>query len=164
MNLRDSFPSLSLFSDIDWNAVSKEFGPASKVITFPEYLELKVEEGDCPRHVLELAYFDSALMALQEGEFVFPDSPGFHLNPSACYLSFDFDILKMVTDAQDGTIAIIERPNVLCVYLDENGNISFHELSETELEVLQTLEENNHPEKTNALTSLTEVGLVLHIS
>jgi hypothetical protein len=164
MNLRDSFPSLSLFSDIDWNAVSKEFGPASKVITFPEYLELKVEEGDCPGHILELAYFDSALMALQEGEFSFPDSPGFHLNPSACYLSFDHDILKMVTDAQDGTIAIIERPNVLSVFLDDTGNVCFHELSQQELEVLQALEENNHPEQSKALTSLTEAGLVLHNS
>jgi hypothetical protein len=164
MDLKESFPSLSLFSDIDWNAVAKEYEPASKVITFPEYLELKAEEGDCPPHLFELAYFDSALMALQEGEFVFPDTPGTHLNPSASFLSFDHDILKMVSDAQDGTISVISRRNVLCVYIDDEGELRFHEINESELEALQSLEEGRQPKDKNALSSLTEAGLVLQIS
>lgn len=161
MNLKDNFPSLSLFSDMDWTAVSKEYEPSSKFITFPEYLALKAEEGDCPQHIFELAYFDAALSGLQEGEFLFPDSPGTYLNPSACFLSLDHDILKMVTDAHDGKINIIERQNVLCLFVNMDGEIVFHELSRSELEVLQQLEDGNLEKGNSHLTPLTEIGLII---
>ena len=163
MNLKDSFPNLSLFSDMDWNAVLKEYEPTSKFVSFPEYLELKAEEGDCPQHLYELAYFDSALTRIQEEDFFFPDSPGVHLNPSACFLSFDHDILKMVIDAHDGNISVIERQNVLTIFVDHDGEIKFHELSLTELDLLQELEKgslrNEHP----AIAPLTDIGLLLHL-
>ena len=119
--LKDTFPHLSLFSDIDWNAVAKEYEQTSTYVTFPEYLELKSEEGDCPHHLFELAYFDAAINGLQEGEFFFPDAPGLHLNPSAHFLSFEHDILKMVSDAHEGKISVIERQNVLCIFVDSEG-------------------------------------------
>ncbi len=165
MNLKDSFPNLALFSDMDWNAVTEEYEKASsKFITFPEYLEFKAEEGDCPQYLFELAYFDAALNSIQEGEFFFPDSPGIHLNPSACFLSFDHDILTMVKDAHEGNISIIERPNVLCVYVDDEGEIRFHEISVSELELLQQMEEGTIPENHKALPALTQAGLILSIS
>jgi hypothetical protein len=163
MNLKDAFPSLSLFSDMDWAAVSKEYEISSKIITFPEYLEMKAEEGDCPHHLFEIAYFDAALQALQEGEFFFPDSPGTYLNPSACFLSFDHDILKMITDAHDGKINIIERQNVLCLFVNTDGEIQFHELSRPELELLQLLEEGKLEKGNPALPSLTQKGLIISV-
>ncbi len=164
MNLKESFPSLALFSDMDWNAVAKEYEISSKIITFPEYLEFKAEEGDCPQHLFELAYFDAALKSIEAGEFFFPDGPGIHLNPSACFLSFDHDILTMVKDAHEGKISIIERPNVLCVYVDHEGEIRFHEISVSELELLQRLEEGSVPKDHEALPALTQAGLILSIS
>ncbi len=163
MNLKDAFPSLSLFSDMDWSAVSQEYEPSSKFITFPEYLALKAEEGDCPQHIFELAYFDAALTGLQEGEFIFPDSPGIFLNPSACFLSLDHDILKMVTDAHDGKINIIERQNVLTIFVNMDGEIQFHELSRAELELLQQLEDGNLEKGHPLLPSLTEKGLIISV-
>ncbi len=161
MNLKDSFPSLSLFSDMDWNAVSKEYEVSSKIITFPEYLEMKAEEGDCPHHLFELAYFDAALKSLQNGEFYFPETSGIHLNPSACFLSFEHDILKMLEDAHDGKINIIERQNVLSLFVNTDGEILFHEISVPELEALQKLE-NGQLEKGNpALPSLKKKGLII---
>lgn len=163
MNLKDSFPSLSLFSDMDWDAVAKEYEPTSKFVTFPEYLALKAEEGDCPQHLFELAYFDSALAGIQEGEFFFPESPGLHLNPSACFLSLDYDILKMVTDAHDGNVGVIERQNVLSIFVDIDGEFQFHELSHAELETLQKLENGNLEKGDSALPSLVARGLILSV-
>lgn len=164
MKLKDDFPNLSLFSDMDWEAVEREYEQTSRYVTFPEYLELKAEEGDCPFHLFELAYFDAALAGIQSGEFFFPETPGIHLNPSAHFLSFDHDILKMVQDAHDGKIHIIERQNVLCIYVDDDGDVRFHELSVQELEVLQALEEGRSPKEMKALPALAEAGLIIHIS
>ncbi len=164
MTLKESFPSLALFSDMDWNAVSKEYEVSSKIITFPEYLEIKAEEGDCPQHLFELAYFDAALKSIQEGEFFFPEGPGLHLNPSACFLSFDHDILAMVKEAHEGNINVIERQNVLCVYVDHEGEIRFHEISVTELELLQKLEAGTLPENHEAMPGLTQAGLILSVN
>jgi hypothetical protein len=164
MDLRDSFPSLALFSDMDWIAVEKEFEISSKIITFPEYLEFKAEEGDCPQYLFELAYFDAALKSIEEGEFFFPESPGIHLNPSACFLSFDHDILKMVKDAHEGTINVIERQNVLSVYVDPTGEIRFHEISIPELDLLQKLEASILSKDHEALPGLTQAGLILAVN
>lgn len=161
MNLKDSFPSLSMFSDMDWSAVMKEYEPSSKFITFPEYLALKAEEGDCPHHIFELAYFDAALMGLQDGEFVFPETPGIYLNPSAAFLSLDHDILKMVSDAHEGKINIIERQNVLCVFANIDGEVVFHELTRTDLEILQELENGRVGKDNPAITPLLDIGLVI---
>lgn len=164
MQLKDAFPHLSLFSDMDWNSVAQEYEHTSKFVTFPEYLELKAEEGDCPHHLFELAYFDAALSSLQDGEFIFPETPGLHLNPSARFLSLDHDILKMVSDAHEGIISVVERKNVLCIYVDSEGEIRFHELSSAELEVLQSMEEGNLEKNHKALPLLTNLEVILAIN
>lgn len=153
-----------MFSDIDWDAVTKEYEQTSQYVTFPEYLALKSEQGDCPQYLFELAYFDAALSGLQDGEFYFPDQPGTHLNPSARFLSFDHDILKMVTNAHDGKIEILERPNVLGIFVDSEGEIRFHEISRDELDVLQALESGNDPGHSPSVQSLLDTGLLLQIS
>ncbi len=162
MKLQDAFPNLTLFADMDWNAVTAEYEQTSKYVSFPEYLAIKAEEGDCPQHLYELAYFDAALTGLQESEFTFPDTPGIHLNPSARFLSLDHDILKMVTEAHDGKIDVIERANVLCLFVSEDGEICYHELNSSELDFLQALEEGN-AQIEKAPESLTDRGLVLDI-
>lgn len=163
MKLKDAFPHLSLFSDMDWNSVEEEYEKTSRFVTFPEYLELKAEEGDCPHYLFELAYFDSALSSLQESEFIFPETPGFHLNPSARFLSLDHDILRMVSDAHEGTISVIERQNVLCIYVDSKGEIRFHELNTSELEVLQSMEEGSLIKNQKALPLLANLEVILAI-
>jgi len=162
--LKESFPHLQLFSDLNWDAVAREYEPTSAYVTFPEYLELKAEEGDCSPHLFELAYFDAALGNIESGEFFFPDTPGIYLNPSACFLSFDHDILEMVKKAHDGEITVIERPNVLCIYLDDEGQIRFHQLTTSELELLQSLEGGNILRDHKDLSALSSAGLILAIS
>lgn len=164
MELKDIFPNLSLFSDMDWDAVTKEYEQTSQYITFPEYLELKSEQGDCPQYLFELAYFDAALTGLQEGEFFFPDSPGIHLNPSLRFLDLDYDVLKMVSDAQDGIIEVHERENVLGIYVDAEGDIRFHEITRGELWTLQAIESGQDPEDITAFKSLTDAGILVHIT
>lgn len=161
MDLRASFPSLTLFADLDWAKVEAEYAPTSRFVSFPEYLSLKVEEGDCPPHLMELAFFDAALESLSQGEFSFPVESGIHLNPSACFLSLDYDILSMVKLAQDGTIDVLERRNVLAAYVDETGELRFHELSPPELEILQALEEGRPPGSDGTLENLVRQSLVL---
>lgn len=163
MQLKDAFPHLSLFSDMDWSSVAEEYEKTSRFVTFPEYLELKAEEGDCPHYLFELAYFDSALTGLQESEFIFPETPGLHLNPSARFLSLDHDILKMVSDAHEGTISVIERQNVLCIYVDGDGEIRFHELNASELEVLQAMENGSLNKNHEAIPLLTNLQVILAV-
>ncbi len=164
MDLKSSFPSLSLFTDLDWDAVTSEYGPTSKFVTFPEYLAIKAEAGDCPQHIYELAFFDSAMASIMESEFTFPDTPGLHLNPSACFLSFDYDILSMVKLANEGEVSIIERRNVLCVYVDESGEVLFHELTTPQLETLQNLEQGLPLTSSTTISELAQLGLVIHVS
>ncbi len=149
---------------MDWNAVAREYEQTSAYVTFPEYLELKAEEGDCPHHLFELAYFDAALSGLQDGEFLFPEAPGLHLNPTARFLSLDHDILRMVADAQDGKIEVIERQNVLCIYADSEGEIRFHELNSDELELLQLMEEGTLNKNHKSLPLLAELEVILAIN
>lgn len=161
LNLREAYPNLALFAQMDWDAVAAEYEKTSNYISFPEYLELKYEEGDCPGYLFELAYFDSALTNIMSEEFIFPDEGGVHLNPSVHFLSFDHDILAMVKNAVDGKMGVVERTNVLGVYLHEDGEIGFYEINEEELLQLQAIENGSYKGDTKALATLVDAGLVL---
>lgn len=163
MDLKNSFPSLSYFSDIDWDKVGAEYKISSQIMTFPEYLEMKAEEGDCPPHLFELAYFEEALMTLQSSEFLFPEDPGIFLNPAACFLTLDFDVVEMMARAQDGKIEIIERPHVLSIFVDPDGEIQFMDLSNEEIDILSSLENGDRisEEKAPLIEKLYHAGLVL---
>lgn len=163
-DLKSDFPSVSFFSDVDWSALAQEYAPASQIMSFPEYLEIKAEEGDCPPYIFELAYFDETLSSLQGEEFLFPDSPGVHLNPSARFLSFDFDILTMVSAAHEGKVEVVEKKNVLSIYVDAEGEIRFHELTGPELDTLQALEAGVTPSDPESLSGLVESGLLISVS
>lgn len=140
-NLEQLYPSLAQFSDIDWEAVTKEYEATSIEISFPEYLQLKAEEGDCPPYLFELAYYEMAMNNVRISDEPLPFKPGIYLNPTALFLSLQFDVPRMLKDALRGEIEIHEKDHVLCLYRGEGDEVRFREVGQAELEILQNLEE-----------------------
>lgn len=139
--LQQMFPSLTLFSDLDWDAVTKEYETEYMDISFPEYLQQKALDGDCPPYLFELAFFELALFDTKTSSEPLPHQPGIYLNPTALFLSLEFDIRQMLQLAKEGNLEIIEKPHVLCLYRNQNDEIEGMEMSEEELEILQHLED-----------------------
>jgi hypothetical protein len=169
--LEQMFPSLTLFSDLNWEAVTKEYESNYIDLSFPEYLQQKAVEGDCPPYLFELAYFEMALFDVKATTEPFPFQDGIYLNPTALFLSLEFDIMKMLSEAKSGNIEVIERPHVLCLFRDPEDKIHFQELSQDELSILQNLEEgpklNDHFLRKNQrsdFNKLVELGIILSLS
>jgi hypothetical protein len=139
--LQQMFPSLTLFSDLDWDAVTKEYETDYIDISFPEYLQQKTLDGDCPPYLFELAFYELALFDAKTSAEPFPFKPGVYLNPTALFLSLEFDVKQMLSDSQEGKIDVIEKPHVMCVFRDKDDKIHTIEMSEEELELLQHLED-----------------------
>lgn len=139
--LEQMFPSLTLFSDLNWDKVTSEYLSDYGDISFPEYLQQKHIEGDCPAYIFELAYFEQALLELKELKLDEPKQKGIFLNPSSLFLSLEFDIKKMLEDAHQGEVNIIEKQHVVCLFKNKNGQIISIETSDEELFLLQKLEE-----------------------
>jgi hypothetical protein len=139
--LEHMFPSLALFSDIDWEAVTKEYETDYIDVSFPEYLQEKALDGDCPPYLFELAYYELALFDAKASAEPFPFKPGIYLNPTALFLSLEFDVKKMLEQAKTGQIEILERTNVLCLFKDTHDKIHTTEMSDEELDILQHLED-----------------------
>jgi hypothetical protein len=139
--LQQMFPSLTLFSDLDWDAVTQEYESEYMDISFPEYLQQKALEGDCPPYLFELAFYELALFDAKTSMEPFPFKTGIYLNPTALFLSLEFDVKKMLSDAKSGKIEIYERNHVLCIYRDRSDKVHTVEMSEEELELLQHLED-----------------------
>jgi hypothetical protein len=139
--LEQMFPSLTLFSDLDWEAVTEEYEANYIDISFPEYLQQKALEGDCPPYLFELAFFELAMFDVKTSSEPFPFKPGIYLNPTALFLSLEFDVARMLSDAKQGKIEVHERPHVLCLYRDKQDKVHTIEMSEDELNLLQHLEE-----------------------
>lgn len=139
-SLEQMFPSLTLFSDLDWDAVTKEYEADYIDMSFPEYLQQKALDGDCPPYLFELAFYELAKFDARTSREPFPHHAGIYLNPTALFLSLEFDVVKMLEEAAKGNIEIIERPHVLCLYRDKEDKIQTFEISENELELLEPLE------------------------
>lgn len=140
-SLQQMFPSLTLFSDLDWEAVTQEYESQYIDLSFPEYLQQKALDGDCPPYLFELAYFELALFDARTSSEPFPFRPGVYLNPTALFLKLEFDVKRMIEEAARGTIEIYEKPHVLCLYRDQNDNIHTLEMSDEDLNLLQNLED-----------------------
>ena len=169
--LEQMFPSLTLFSDLNWEAVTQEYESNYIDLSFPEYLQQKAVEGDCPPYLFELAYFEMALFDVKTTTEPFPFQDGIYLNPTALFLSLEFDIMKMLSEAKSGNIEVIERPHVLCLFRDPEDKIHFQELSQDELLILQNLEEgpklNDHFLRKNQrsdFNKLVQLGIILSLS
>lgn len=139
--LEKMFPSLTLFSDLDWEAVTQEYESHYIDISFPEYLQQKAEDGDCPPYLFELAYFELALFDARTSSEPFPYRPGVYLNPTALFLSLEFDVKRMLDEASRGNVEVHERPHVLCLYRDTHDKIHVMEVSDDDLNLLQNLED-----------------------
>lgn len=139
--LEKMFPSLTLFSDLDWAAVTQEYEADYIDISFPEYLQQKALDGDCPLYLFELAFYELALFDAKTSSEAFPHQPGIYLNPTALFLSLEFDVKRMLAQAKTGQIEVHERPNVICIFRDTKDELHIEELSEESLDMLQHLED-----------------------
>lgn len=168
--LQQMFPSLTLFSDLDWDAVTQEYEGQYIDLSFPEYLQQKTLEGDCPPYLFELAFYELALFDAKTSDEPFPHVPGVYLNPTALFLSLEFDVRKMLKEAHEGKVEIIERPHVLCLYRDSQDRIHNLEMTDEELDLLQHLEDGPQSDRSfvgdknqNNFKKFTESGLILDL-
>ena len=139
-SLETQFPNLKLFCHMNWEDVTREYETHYIDISFPEYLQQKAIEGDCPDYLFELAYYELALNQARTLKMTYPYLPGIYLNPSALFLSLEYDIPLMLSLAEKEGPSLIERNIYLCIYQDTQGEARVHELSYDELQILQILE------------------------
>ncbi len=168
--LQQMFPSLTLFSDLDWDAVTKEYEGQYIDLSFPEYLQQKTLEGDCPPYLFELAFYELALFDAKTSDEPFPHIPGIYLNPTALFLSLEFDVQKMLKEAHEGKVEIIEYPHVLCLYRDSQDRIQSLEMTDEELDLLQHLEDGPQTDRSfiedknqGNFKKFTQSGLILDL-
>jgi hypothetical protein len=169
-SLQQMFPSLTTFSDLDWEAVTREYEATSIGISFPEYLQIKAEQGDCPAYLFELAFFELAAFDAKTSAEPFPFMPGVYLNPTALFLNLEYDITRMLEEAEQGKIAVYERPHILCLYRDSKDEVNSLELDKDALEILEKLEDGpiTEPQKLSSLKKdnlehLVQKGLILDL-
>lgn len=141
------FPSLTTFSDLDWDSVTKEYETHFIDISFPEYLQQKAVDGDCPPYLFELAYYEMALFEARTSNTKLPHTPGVHLNPTALFLTLEFDVTKMLEEAKRGNVEVFERAHVICLFRDKNDKVRSVELDEDALTLLENLEEGPQSSK-----------------
>lgn len=139
-SLQQMFPSLALFSDLNWDQVTQEYESHYINLSFPEYLQQKAVDGDCPPYLFELAYYELALFDAKTSSEPFPFQTGIYLNPTALFLNLEFDIKRMMDEASKGNIEIYERSHVLCLYRDSHDKIHTLEVTDEDLNLLQHLE------------------------
>lgn len=168
--LEKMFPSLTLFSDLNWEEVTQEYETHYIDISFPEYLQLKTEEGDCPPYLFELAYYELALFDVRNSAESFPHQKGIYLNPTSLFLSLAFDVKRMLEEAAKGNIGIFEREHVIGLFRDTHDKVQVMELTNEALELLQQLEDGPLEDKTKLTLSsealydeLRRVGIILEI-
>lgn len=164
--LEQMFPSLTLFSDLDWALVTQEYETDYIDHSFPEYLQKKALDGDCPVYLFELAYFEQAQFEIKASLVPFPHLPGIYLNPTALFLSLEFDIETMIRNSKSGKIEVIEYPHVKSLFKNHAGEVRSIEVTTNELEVLESLEDGplaTFNPKNEALIKLIDSGLVLNL-
>lgn len=165
-SLQTMFPSLSKFSDLDWEAVTREYEATSIGISFPEYLQIKAEQGDCPPYLYELAFYELAAFDAKSSVTPFPHQPGIYLNPTALFLNLEFDIPRMLEEAELGNIEVFERSLILCIYRDKDDVVNSVELDGPSLELLSQLEDGpltNISKRNQNYEFLVKRGLILDL-
>lgn len=178
--LEEIFPSLTLFSDLNWSEICREYIASFDsrpdnleefIFNFPDFLQQKAAAGDCPPYLHELAYVELMQAQALSSELDLPHVKGHHLNPSLSFLNLEFDINLMLDEAAKGGIQIIERPHVLCIYRDPQEGLNHVDITTDYLMVLQKLEDGpltdmnalSYAEK-ETLGELKKLGLVMEIS
>jgi hypothetical protein len=169
--LQQMFPSLSIFSDLDWDAVTQEYETTSIDLSFPEYLQQKAAQGDCPPYLFEIAYFEMATFNARTSPEPLPFRPGVYLNPTAMFLALEYDVAKMLREASLGRVEVYEKPHVLCLYRDANDKINSVELDNKGLLLLKHLEDGPKSDKSfveehfhDHYKEFVEKGIILDLS
>lgn len=173
------YPSLNVFSDIDWDDLTQEYIASHDerptdleefLFNFPHYLQDKAAAGDCPVYLFELAYFEYLQTQIIENELDLPEELGLHLNPSLSFLNLEFDINLMLDEATKGNVQIFERPHVLCLYRHPSKGFHHIDITTPVLKVLQKLEDGPltnesefHNDDLSTLEHLIELGLVIKV-
>lgn len=170
--LEKMYPRLATFSDLNWEEVAEEYFALRPSLSsdlqevlcdFPSYLETKAMEGDCPSYLFELAYFELAEFHAQSSPENFPTAKGVHLNPTTNFLNFEFDIARMVREAEKGEVNVYERPHVMCVSRHQDGSLRFTELNQRELDLLLTLEDGPQENRGQFNQKLLDQGVIIEI-
>ena len=167
--LEETFPSLTVFSDVDWQEITNEFiasheeNPKSIqefTSNFPSFLQQKAEMGDCPEYLFELAFFELAQAQILSTEIDLPTDPGIHLNPTATFLNLEYDVNMMLEEATKGSVKVFERPHIISLYRHPDLGLMQKELSENEIKLLSQIEAGEVI-STDLLDELMESGLVI---
>jgi hypothetical protein len=178
--LEDTYSRLKLFSDLDWSEISQEYIASHEhypsdmsdfVFHFPEFLEHKIAQEDCPPYLGEMAYYELILSLLRASQYSSPSSKGIHLNSTLSFLNLEFDVSLMNKKVEGGEIQIIHRPHILCLYLDASHKLNELEISASQLETLQLFEkspslalEELTPKARESALELLHSGLLLMIA
>lgn len=178
--LEKMFPSLTVFSDLNWDEISREYLASHEerpqdieefTFNFPQFLQEKASVGDCPSYLFELAYFELLQSQVLECDILLPTAPGLHLNPTLSFLNLEFDINMMMDEAAKGSVQVFQRPHVLCIYRHPQLGLHHIEITTSILEILQLLEFG--PVKSSAFRSsenkelldkLIKLGVVIEVS
>jgi hypothetical protein len=175
--LEDTFTSLSVFSDLEWNTIFKEYLASHEerptdieefTFNFPFFLQQKSLEGDCPSYLFELAYVELAQDQILNSEISLGPKKGIHLNPTATFLNLEFDILHMLNEATRGSVQVIPRHHVLCLFRDPVSGFNHLEINQARLDILQSLEDGPRSKQelgqTETVDELLKLGLILEVS
>ena len=178
--LEKMYPSLTEFSDLNWDEVSREYIASHDqrpkdieefVFDFPQYLQDKAIAGDSPAYLFELAFFELLQGQIIATTLTFPFQQGIFLNPSLSFLNLEYDVSLMMDEATKGNVQIIERPHVLCIYRHPRLGLHHVDVTSPMLEVLQALEKGPVNSRSDfpalqqkTLSSLIELGIVLEIN
>jgi hypothetical protein len=178
--LEKMYPSLTVFSDLNWDEVSQEYIASHDerptdvdefVYNFPQYLQDKAVLGDSPPYLFELAFFELLQEQILETSLTLPTSTGLYLNPTLSFLNLEYDVVLMVDEATKGNVQIIERPHVLCIYRHPARGLHHVEITTPILEILKELEDGPLKGRSDlptaqqhTLKDLIELGLVLEIN
>lgn len=167
--LEETFPSLTVFSDVDWQEITNEFiasheeNPKSIqefTANFPSFLQQKAEMGDCPDYLFELAFFELAQEQILSSEINLPTTPGIYLNPTATFLNLEYDVNMMLEEATKGSIKIFERPHILTLYRHPDFGLMQKELSTEEIKILSQVEAGEEI-SIDQLNELKASGLII---
>lgn len=139
--LEKMFPSLTLFSDLNWEAVTQEYESHYIKLSFPEYLQQKALDGDCPPYLFELAFYELALFDARTSSENFPHEQGVYLNPTALFLSLEYDVKRMLEEASKGHVDVYEKDHVMAIFRDKHDKVHCEELDQEELSLLEQLED-----------------------
>jgi hypothetical protein len=138
--LQRQYPYLDLFGEMPWHEVTEEYQSMAIEMSFPEYLQHKSIEGECPAYFFELAFYQLALEQVRNADPSWPLKKGLWLNPTAHFLSLEFDIPEMISNAKNGRIEVIHNPKTMGICLDQNNQVRQVILTPDELRILAQIE------------------------